>query len=126
MAYRVDISPSALQDAEDAYLWIKKRAPMRAGAWYEGLLEAIYGLERMPARCPVAPESEDLGLTIRQLLYGKKGSVYRILFAIGCDDSTGEDVVRIFRIRHSARLKATPEAMQQGEQQADDEDDTMD
>lgn len=120
MAYRVDISPSALQDAEDAYLWIKKRAPMRAGAWYEGLLEAIYGLERMPARCPIAPESEDLGLTIRQLLYG------RILFAIGCDDSTGEDVVRIFRIRHSARLKATPEEMQQGEQQADDEDDTMD
>ena len=122
MLYRVDISPSALQDAEDAYLWIKRRAPGRASAWYEGLLEAINGLERMPARCPVAPESEDLGITIRQLLYGKKGNAYRILFAIGYDDSTGEDVVRIFRIRHSARLKATPEEIQQGEQQVDDED----
>jgi len=122
MAYRVDISPSALQDAEDAYLWIKRRAPSRAAAWYEGLLEAVYGLEEMPARCPTAPESKDLGITIRQLLYGKKGSVYRILFAIGHDDSTGEDVVRIFRIQHSARLKATPEEIQQGERQADDDD----
>jgi len=75
MPFRVDISPSALQDAEDAYLWIKKRAPMRAGAWYEGLLEAIYGLERMPARCPIAAESEDLGLTIRPLLYGRKARI---------------------------------------------------
>jgi plasmid stabilization system protein ParE len=83
MAYRVDISPSALQDAEDAYLWIKLRAPRRAGSWYEGLLDAIYGLEQMPARCPIAPESEDLGITIRQLLYGKKRSVYRILLRSG-------------------------------------------
>src|SRR5262249_32583338 len=123
MACRVDISPLALQDAEDAYLWIKRRAPSRAAVWYEGLLEAVYGLEQMPACWPVAPESEDLGMTIRQLLYGKKGSVYRILFAIGHDDSTGEDVVRIFRIRHSARLKATAEEIQQGEQQAHDDQD---
>ena len=122
MAYRVDISPSALQDAEDAYLWIKRRAPSRAGPWYEGLLEAIYGLEHLPTRCPLAPESEDIGIAIRQLLYGKKGGVYRILFAIGHDDATGEDVVRIFRIRHSARLKATQEEIQQGEQEGDDDD----
>jgi plasmid stabilization system protein ParE len=122
MAYRVDISPSALQDAEDAYLWIKRRAPSRAAAWYEGLLEAVFGLEQMPARCPVAPESKDLGMTIRQLLYGKTGSGYRILFAIAYDDSTGEDVVRILRIRHSARLKATPAEIQQGEQQPEDGD----
>ena|SRR6185295_17901948 len=119
MTYRVDISPSALQDAEDAYLWIRKGNPSRAVAWYEGLLEAIDGLAQMPARCPVAPESEDLGITIRQLAYGKKGSAYRILFVIGCDDSTGEDVVRVFRIRHSARLKASPAEIEQGEQRPD-------
>jgi len=120
MAYRVDISPSALQDAEDAYLWIKKRSPGRAGVWYEGLLEAIYGLEHMPARCSIAPESKDVGITIRQLLYGKKGRTYRILFAIAYDDSTHEDIVRIFRIRHSSRLKATPNELLQGKHQGDD------
>lgn len=59
MAYRVDISLSALQDAEDAYLWIARRAPSQAGAWYEGLLNAIYGLEQNPLRWA---ESEDVGI----------------------------------------------------------------
>ncbi len=39
MAYRVDISPSALQDAEDAYLWIKFNSSgttaEAAGIWPE-------------------------------------------------------------------------------------------
>jgi plasmid stabilization system protein ParE len=72
MAYRVDISLSALQDAEDAYLWIVRRAASRAGDWYEGLLKEIYSLEENATRCPIAPESEDVGMLIRQRLYGKK------------------------------------------------------
>jgi plasmid stabilization system protein ParE len=75
MEYRVDIAPAALQDAEDAYLWIKAQASSEvAGEWYEGLLAAIFTLERSPLRCALAPESEDLGREIRQLLYGKRGS----------------------------------------------------
>jgi len=115
MAYRVDISPSALQDAEDAYLWIKEQSLTRAGVWYEGLLKAIFSLEEMPARCPIAPESEVIGIVIRQLFYGRKNNRYRILFAIGYDDANREDVVRIFRIRHSARPRLTPEEVEEGE-----------
>lgn len=115
MTYRVDISPAALKDAEEAYLWLARRAPSSAGAWYEGLLEAVFSLEELPTRCAIAPESDDLGMTIRHLLYGKRGRVYRILFAIGYDDATEEDVVRIFRIRHSARVKLTPEELGEGE-----------
>jgi len=121
MAYRVDISLSALQDAEDAYLWIMRRAPSKAGAWYEGLLKAIDGLEQNPTRCPMAPESEDIGILIRQRLYGKKKGVYRILFAVGYDDEAREDVVRILRIRHSARLKATPEELMEGERKHEED-----
>jgi plasmid stabilization system protein ParE len=121
MAHRVDISLSALQDAEDAYLWIARRAPSQAGAWYEGLLKAIYGLEQNPTRCPMAPESEDIGILIRQRLYGKKKGVYRILFAVGYDDEAREDVVRILRIRHSARLRATPEELREGERNREDD-----
>lgn len=122
MAHRVDISLSALQDAEDAYLWITRRAPSQARTWYEGLLKAIDGLEQNPTRCPMAPESEDVGILIRQRLYGKKRGVYRILFAVGYDDETREDVVRILRIRHSARLRATLEELMEGEQKRDDDD----
>jgi plasmid stabilization system protein ParE len=121
MAYRVDISLSALQDAEDAYKWIKRRAPGQAGGWYEGLLKAIDALEQNPARCAISAESDDVGILIRQRLYGKKKGVYRILFAIGYDEDTGEDVVRILRIRHSARSKATPEDLFEGEEKGEDD-----
>ena len=115
MTYRVDISPSALQDAEDAYLWLKERSPDRAGQWYEGLLETIFSLENYPERCPVAPESADIGKEIKQLLYGKRGRVYRILFGITRDETTGEDVVRIFRIWHSTRRRIKADEIKEGE-----------
>lgn len=120
MAYRVDISPSALQDAEDAYVWIKQRSPDSAGEWYEGLLEKILSLENFPTRCTLAPESSDIGMEIRQLLYGKKGHAYRILFGISFDESAGEDVVRIYRVRHSARKSITMDEIKEGERQDED------
>ncbi len=120
MAYRVDISPSALQDAEDAYFWIKQRSPDSAGEWYEGLLEKIFSLENFPTRCTLAPESADIGMEIRQLLYGKKGQAYRILFGISFDESAGEDIVRIYRVRHSARKSITMDEIKEGERQDED------
>lgn len=115
MAYRVDISIPALADAEEAYLWLKEHSPDRAGDWYEGLLETIFSLENFPARCPLASESADLGKEIHQLLYGKRGRVYRILFAIMRDETTNEDVVRIFRIWHSARTSIEADEISAGE-----------
>ncbi|MBO0797269.1 MAG: type II toxin-antitoxin system RelE/ParE family toxin [Blastocatellia bacterium] len=114
MAYRVDISPSALQDAEDAYLWVKYHSPDKAGPWYEGLLKAIFTLENSPRRCPLDPESDDLGLEIRQLLYGSRRRSYRILYGFGEDQKTGEKIVRIFRIRHLARRRITSDEIKEG------------
>ena len=93
MAYRVEISPSALADAEDAFLWIQKDSPQKAEEWYNGLVDTIISLENFPKRCPFAAESQDIGREIRQLLY--KG--HRILFGVT------DDVVQVFRIRHTAR-----------------------
>lgn len=56
MAYRVDLSISALRDAENAYLWLREQAPEKADDWYRGLLEAVYSLENFPNRCPLAPK----------------------------------------------------------------------
>jgi len=44
--------------------------------------QAIAALADMPERCPVADESEQLGITLRQLLYGRRRGVYRLLFSI--------------------------------------------
>ena len=96
MALRVEIATSALADIEDTYLYIREQAGAAAAAdaWYNGLLDAIFSLEELPTRCPLAPESEDIGREVRQLVYKK----HRILFAV----LPGE-VVRVFRVWHGAR-----------------------
>jgi len=64
-------------------------------------VDAILSLENFPNRCPLAPESEDIGREIRQFLYKR----HRILFGV-----TG-DVVQVFRIRHTARNKLSPDEL---------------
>jgi len=104
MEFCVNISPSALADAETAYLWIRERDPEMADKWFIGLLNAVNSLEHFPSRCTVAPESEELGMEIRQLLYGKsKRFRYRILFEIS------GTAVNVYRIRHSAQQYLTEE-----------------
>lgn len=98
MAYQVEIGPSALRESEEAYLYIAQDAPDAAVEWFNGLVDAVYSLEDLPSRCSLAPESEEAGRQIRQLLYGKRGGRYRILFVLA-----GDDVVRVPHIRHGGR-----------------------
>jgi hypothetical protein len=59
---------------------------------------AITALKEMPSRHPIAEdESEQLGITRRQKLYGRRKGVYRLLFSI-----EGETVT-LHYVRHSAR-----------------------
>lgn len=97
--YRVDIGPRAEQDAERAFRWLLKEAPLYALDWYDQLLEAIDTLEQRPERCARAPEAAVFGRDIRQLLYGKRPSLYRILFIVR------DDLVHILRIRHGAQRR---------------------
>lgn len=103
MTYRVDISRPALMDAEETYLWLKVESEENANKWFKGLVEAINSLENFPNRCPIAPETRSFLIEIRQLFYGKGKQQYRILFGISVDEETNEDVVLIYRIRHSSQ-----------------------
>lgn len=108
MAYRISISPSALSDAETAYLWFKEHiSDKQATQWYNDLLDAVYSLDTMPRRCPLAPESEDTGFELRQLLYGKRSATYRILFALAYENN--EEVVRVYRIWRGIRDRVKAE-----------------
>jgi plasmid stabilization system protein ParE len=55
----------------------------------------------MPKRCPLARENADFSQEIRQLLYGKGRSQYRVLFALF--DELEESTVRVLHIRHAAQ-----------------------
>lgn len=82
MKYQVDITRQAELEIEQIYLRAHRAAPMTAARWYQRLEQAIYSLEDMPDRCPLAPEGVQYTLPIRQLIFGKRSGALRILFII--------------------------------------------
>jgi plasmid stabilization system protein ParE len=105
MPYRVEITRAARAEAREAYLWMHEHSPEAAARWYNGLEEAIDTLRTHPRRCPLAPEAAFFGQEIRQLLYGRRRSVYRILFEISEDERT----VHIVHVVHGARDNLRPD-----------------
>jgi plasmid stabilization system protein ParE len=101
--YRVIFTPRARADAVDAFRRIAEHSPNAAARWYSGLERAIAKLSTMPMRHPIAEEeSEKLGIPIRQMLYGRRRGIFRILFSIE------EDVVHLHYIRHGAQDTIEP------------------
>jgi plasmid stabilization system protein ParE len=97
MAYRLAITRQADSDADAAYEWMAKQSLSRAAKWYRGLLQAIESLRENPLLHGFAPEREALKIDLRQMLYGKRRNVFRILYTV--DD----DTVVVLHIRHAAR-----------------------
>jgi plasmid stabilization system protein ParE len=108
MAYKVRLTARAEEDANAAFEGIRDAAPDSAARWLRGLFAAIMSLESMPARCPVIPEADELGRSVRHLLYGKRTSVYRIIFDIQEMSEEGPRV-RVLRIWHGARAPIAAE-----------------
>jgi len=65
--------------------------------WFQGLEQAIASLADFPMRCPLAPENADSAFEVRQLLYGRKPHLYRVLFTVK------GDTVAILHIWHGRR-----------------------
>ena len=98
MIYRVVFTATARADALDAFRWLAERSPTAAAHWYSDLEKSVAKLSKFPERHPVAEEeSEQLSIILRQMLYGRRRGVYRILFSIE------EQTVSLYYIRHSAR-----------------------
>jgi plasmid stabilization system protein ParE len=103
MAFRVEISLQAEHDAEAILDWLISQHTGEAGIdWFLALDHAFASLARFPERCPIAPESSRFPFEVRQLFYGRKPHVYRILFTVNAD------VVQVLHIRHGRRKPLTP------------------
>ena len=103
MKYQIVFTWRARADALDAFRWIAERSPTAATRWYAGLEKAIASLEKTPRRHPIAEdESEQLGIELHQMLYGRRRGIHRILFSIE------GDTVTIHYVRHSARGPISP------------------
>lgn len=108
MAYRVELTAPAERDVYRIFDFIRQLAPYSAEQWLSGLFEAVFSLQELPHRCPLIPEAEELGAAVRQLLYGKRHGVYRIIFDVW-ETPQHQGQVRILHIRHSAQDKVRPE-----------------
>ena len=98
MAFRVKQSPQADSDLDGILEWLLSQQAGDTGLrWFQKLKEAVATLSELPQRCPLAPENKEFPFEVRQLLYGRKPHVYRVLFTI-----EGDTVV-ILHIRHGRR-----------------------
>jgi plasmid stabilization system protein ParE len=95
--YRLILQPAAEKDIEAAFRWIQDQSPSRATQWLNGLMQAIESLTVFPLSCPLAPENHYFIEEIRQLLYGKRGSVYRVLYTV-----LGSEI-HVLHVRHGSR-----------------------
>lgn len=102
MTYRIEISPRAIADVEDIFLWLQAHSLDRAYRWVRGCYETMLKLERFPKRCGLAVESQYMELTVRQLLYEQQ---YRILFTVHDADDEDQGLVRIHRVVHVAQKR---------------------
>jgi plasmid stabilization system protein ParE len=103
VTYRIEIQPRAQADTAESFRWLYERAPAAAVRWRDGLLKAIDVLKKNPERHPVSgEESERFGMAIRQMLYGRRCGIYRVLFTV-----EGE-TISVLAIRRSARGPIEP------------------
>jgi len=98
-SYRVVFSPSALEDLTLILEWLEQQVTLeKVQELYGSLKEQIESLRHFPKRCPLAPENGLWGKEeIRQLLFLKYPSPYRVLFIVE------GDIIQILNIRHGKR-----------------------
>lgn len=103
MEYRVDLTDEALENIREIYVFIKAAQVPAAAVWYRGLRAMIFSLEFEPHRGRITAESPNL----RQLLYGNKPHIYRIIYSIDPE----KRAVRIVHVRHGARQAFRPDEL---------------
>ena len=104
MKYHVRLTAKAEADVESVLRWFHEERATAAGErWLRRLMAKIDTLQSHPQRGSVAAESEDVGFEIREFLFGRRRSAYRISFLIE------EQKVHILRVWHGARDRLSPD-----------------
>jgi hypothetical protein len=111
MTYRVIIQRLAIQDLDEAFLRAARNAPVTASHWLDRFQIALRGLDTNPRRCPYAREHGKADVELRQMLFGKRPHVYRVIFTID------GDTVRVLRIRRAQRRSLTRKQIDEAAQQ---------
>lgn len=102
MAFEVKYTARAEDDLDDILGWLLAKGAGETGRrWFQGLRKAVGTLADLPHRCMLARENDSVPFEMRQLLYGRRPHVYRILFTVA------GNTVFILRILHGRRESLT-------------------
>lgn len=82
MKYTLVYPPHAAEELELAIGWSFEHHVTTAAEWSTKLLDTIGSLATDPHRHGLAREDSQFDATIRQLLFGRAKSIYRILYTV--------------------------------------------
>jgi plasmid stabilization system protein ParE len=108
MRYAVDTSRRAKRDIRLATTWYRQRSGSQevADIWLDAVTDSIASLAEDPLRCPLAHESDWLGVEVRELHFGSgRRKTHRILFQI---EGT---MVNVIAVRHFAQRDLTSDGI---------------
>ncbi len=92
--FRVEITATAERDVRDINEYIAGDNPAAARLWVTEIRRQMKSLSHLPRRGAVVPESQDLGVEYRHLVYGSYRTIYRIV----------DRRVLVVRVIHGAQL----------------------
>lgn len=101
MKYQVVLHRLADEDLNRAYAYAARNAPETAERWLSRFEDALRSLEHHPERCVAAREARRAAKELRELHFGNRPYVFRVIFLID-----GE-FVRILRILRAQRRPLT-------------------
>jgi plasmid stabilization system protein ParE len=102
MAHKVVITPQAEGELRSIGDYIvAQHAPLAARRFVQSLRRRIAALKTFPEGYGLAPEAQDAGVELRQLIHG----MYRVLYTV--DGTT----VTIHAVRHGARRPLPPDEL---------------
>ncbi|MFO0928416.1 MAG: type II toxin-antitoxin system RelE/ParE family toxin [Gemmataceae bacterium] len=103
MAFQVRLTRRAEADVLATEAWLAGVGTLAVARWRTRLFRAIEALEADPHRYPAAEEAADLGVDLREALFGRRRQVYRMLFTVEAE------TVSVLRVRHAAQVRLAPE-----------------
>jgi plasmid stabilization system protein ParE len=96
MTFRVNITARARRDVERVVNAVRTKAPINAARWHARIRTSFRKLTYLPTRFGLCDEADDLGLEIREYVFGKRQGAFRVVYII--DGQT----VHILRVVHAS------------------------
>jgi plasmid stabilization system protein ParE len=115
MKHEVVLLRLARLDLAEAYERARSLAPAAADRWLDRLRDRLRTLETDPARFPLAFEHRRVRLEVREMLFGRRPNVFRVVFLVH------RKQVLVLRIRRGQRRWLTQGEITEASQPDDHE-----